>query len=226
MLAVDDIREPMEHVFEKYCKPDGQKAYAVGCSLGAGVLTNCLGFDGGNSILSGAACVQAAIKKWEGVEFLEKSLGGFYHGHLGETRFNKIRDNIDVFQPYFMEKHGIDLAAELEKRYAEHNSSPITYFNGHSAGLNYTDYHKLITANLPGPPTTDYCEWEDGYDYLYKCSPFHRVPGIKRPTLFLNSLDDPFIATTLDWDVFKKNPNTVLATNQFAGHLGYHESLF
>ena len=61
---------------------------------------------------------------------------------------------------------------------------------------------------------------------MYRAAPYHRIPAIKRPTLFLNSLDDPFIASTLDRQVFKNNPHVILATNQFAGHLGYHESLF
>ena len=96
-LAVDDIGEPIEHVFEKYCAPTGQRAYAIGCSLGAAVLSNMLGFDGNDSKLSGAVCVQAAIKKWEGCDFLEKSLGGLYHAALGRKMFGKIYENIDVF---------------------------------------------------------------------------------------------------------------------------------
>ena len=44
--------------------------------------------------------------------------------------------------------------------------------------------------------------------------------------MFMNSLNDPFIFTTLDFDIFKKNPNVVLTTNKYAGHIGYHESAF
>ena len=75
-----------------------------------------------------------------------------------------------------------------------------------------------MTANLGN--------WKDGYEYIDKCSPIYRVPSIKKPTLFLNSLNDPFISATLDKEVFTTNPNVVLATNEHAGHLGYHESLF
>ena len=42
----------------------------------------------------------------------------------------------------------------------------------------------------------------------------------------MNSLNDPFLHPTLDYEVFKQNQNTVLATNKYAGHVGYHESLF
>lgn len=63
--------------------------------------------------------------------------------------------------------------------------------------LSYFDYHRLITANLD--------DWKDGYEYIDKCSPYYRVPTIKKPTLFLNSLNDPFISSTLDYEVMTKN---------------------
>jgi len=31
---------------------------------------------------------------------------------------------------------------------------------------------------------------------------------------------------SIDYDVFKNNSNVVLATNKYAGHLGYHENIF
>lgn len=30
----------------------------------------------------------------------------------------------------------------------------------------------------------------------------------------------------IDYDVFKANPNVFLATNKYAGHMGYHEKLW
>lgn len=56
-LSVDDIREPMMAVYERYCKPTSQRAYAIGCSMGANVLSNTLGFDEDSSLLSGAVCI-------------------------------------------------------------------------------------------------------------------------------------------------------------------------
>jgi uncharacterized protein len=42
----------------------------------------------------------------------------------------------------------------------------------------------------------------------------------------MNSLNDPFLGTdVIDYDIFKSNPHTVLATNKYAGHLGYHEDI-
>lgn len=68
--------------------------------------------------------------------------------------------------------------------------------------------------------------YKDGYDYLRKAAPYNRIPGIRVPTFFMNCVNDPFLADTLDYDIFTGNENTVLATNLYGGHVGYHESLF
>jgi len=52
--------------------------------MGAKMLSNLLGTEKENSVLSGAACVQAAIKKWEGLEYFQNSLGGVYNRALGK----------------------------------------------------------------------------------------------------------------------------------------------
>lgn len=75
-MSIEDIREPMKYVFEKYIRGKtryGQsgepKAYAIGTSLGAMLLSNHLGHDCVSTILSGGVCVQAPIKKWEAVVY-------------------------------------------------------------------------------------------------------------------------------------------------------------
>jgi len=54
--AFKDVQEPMHYVFEKFCKPTGRQAFAVGTSMGANILANLLGEEGDESILT-AACV-------------------------------------------------------------------------------------------------------------------------------------------------------------------------
>jgi predicted alpha/beta-fold hydrolase len=69
--------------------------------------------------------------------------------------------------------------------------------------------------------------YTDAWEYVRNCAPYNRIPSITTPTMFLNSLNDPFTGDlVIDYDVFKSNPNVVLATNKYAGHLGYHESVF
>ena len=54
--------------------------------------------------------------RWKAIGAFDQSLGGFYNQHLGKTMFEKVRENIDVFQPFFLRK-GIDLQAELDRRF-------------------------------------------------------------------------------------------------------------
>ena len=42
----------------------------------------------------------------------------------------------------------------------------------------------------------------------------------------MNALNDPFMGeAVIDYEIFNENENTVLATNKYAGHIGYHEEL-
>ena len=69
--------------------------------------------------------------------------------------------------------------------------------------------------------------YKDVQEYLRKAAPYDRIPTIKRPTLFMNAKNDAFMGdVVLDYDVFKDNENVVLATNEYAGHIGYHEWTF
>ena len=50
---------------------------------------------------------------------------------------------------------------------------------------------------------------------------------IKRPTFFMNAIDDPIIGEkAIDYEVFDKNENVLLGTTKYGGHLGYYESAF
>jgi predicted alpha/beta-fold hydrolase len=83
----------------------------------------------------------------------------------------------------------------------------------------YSQFHDLVTSkqlNLQGVA-----------DYLKKASPYFRIKNIRKPTMFMNALNDPFMGdVVIDYDVFKENEFTVLATNKYGGHMGYHEDLF
>jgi predicted alpha/beta-fold hydrolase len=92
-LSVEDFREPMQYVMDKYVKG---KAYAVGCSMGANVLANYLGMYPNEGILSGAVCIQSGIKKWEGAEYFRTSLGGIYNRAMGSYQFKYLRANLEL----------------------------------------------------------------------------------------------------------------------------------
>uniref|UniRef100_A0A7S3IF66 Uncharacterized protein n=1 Tax=Strombidium inclinatum TaxID=197538 RepID=A0A7S3IF66_9SPIT len=85
--------------------------------------------------------------------------------------------------------------------------------------LSVTEFDNHFTSKMFG--------FKDGPDYHYKGSCFHRLRGIRKPTLFMNALDDPIIGWWgIDFDSFKDNEHIVLATNEFGGHMGYVVDFF
>jgi uncharacterized protein len=48
--------------------------------------------------------------------------------------------------------------------------------------------------------------WKDVNDYYTKAACYHRIPGIKVPSLFMNARDDPIIGEkAIDYDIFNGN---------------------
>ncbi|KAJ1734601.1 hypothetical protein LPJ61_000983 [Coemansia biformis] len=79
-------------------------------------------------------------------------------------------------------------------------------------------FDDLITARVFG--------YTDSVDYYTQCSCAQFLPRIRIPLLAISSLDDPVCPEdTIPRSAFRSNPHLILATTQFGGHLGYHESL-
>ena len=65
--------------------------------------------------------------------------------------------------------------------------------------------------------------YKSNEEYINKTSCCYKIPYIKIPTLFMSTLDDPLVGLNgLDFDSISHNENTVLATNDIGGHLGFH----
>ena len=68
--------------------------------------------------------------------------------------------------------------------------------------------------------------FKNSMDYHKKLTCYNRIPNIIVPTLFFNSLDDTVIVKEcIDYEIFHKNPNVVLATTERGGHIGYHQNI-
>ena len=78
-------------------------------------------------------------------------------------------------------------------------------------------YDTMVTIKMFG-----YKSREEYYDKSSSC---WSIPFIKTPTLFMAALDDPLIGKTgIDFKAISLNENTVLATTDVGGHLGFHQS--
>ena len=70
----------------------------------------------------------------------------------------------------------------------------------------------------------------DGYkdidDYREKVSSYKYIKGIKIPTFFYFSLDDPLISTnSIDFKGLKSNPNIIFGHTEHGSHLSTFSSL-
>ena len=103
---------------------------------------------------------------------------------------------------YFLEEHGVKDLQEAFEKY-----EPTC-----------RNFDIVFTCRLYG--------YESPEEYWYKASCFHRIPYIKVPTLFINTLDDPIVGYRgIDFDVFKSNKYCALATLNTGGHLGFYEQI-
>ena len=78
-----DQLDPMRYIYEKYCKQTQRKCFAVGCSMGANILANILGYEGESSFITAACVVQAPIKKWKCAKAIKNNFYGIYDKALG-----------------------------------------------------------------------------------------------------------------------------------------------
>ena len=199
-IAVSDVLEPMKYLHSKYAE-NKRKTFAVGCSMGANILANLLGFESENCFIDAACVVQAPMKKWMLKDPIRNSMFGFYNYAMGRN-LNKIM----LRHEPVLKEHFKSINIDIRDTVTRNPPSIITFDD-------------VFTAPAFGYEGVD--------DYYQKASCYHRMPAIRVPTLFLNAKDDPVCAEVcIAYDRFQENPNIVLGVTEHGGHLGYHESLF
>ena len=142
------------------------------------------------------------MKLWETVAYQRTSLFGVYDFKLGVELTQILNDNKEVMGPYLKETYGIDLD---ERR--------------NSVTPSIKEIEENLNRPMQGVKST-----EEFYD---KISSVHRIPLIKTPTFFLNSLDDPILGEkSIAYEAFENNENVILGVTKHGGHIGYHESVW
>lgn len=88
-----DVLHPMKHVYQKYCKPHNKKAFAMGCSMGAGMIGNLLGNEGENCFLEAACLVNPPMKLLICEQSIRNSAYGAYNTALGKNLEQNLLNN-------------------------------------------------------------------------------------------------------------------------------------
>jgi predicted alpha/beta-fold hydrolase len=79
----------------------------------------------------------------------------------------------------------------------------------------FAEFDDLVTAPLHG-----FANMQDYYD---RCSSVNFLKGIDRPTLIINSLDDPFMTPDVIPDMDKLSAYVTLEVATSGGHVGFIE---
>lgn len=196
--SVDDIRQPLEYIYEKYCQQ--APIFLIGNSMGANIVANYIGEEGAGCFLKAAVCVQAPMKMWECGSHVQEKNFGFYNYILGQNVKRKIEIHASTIRAGYLAHHGIDLDHTLRQ----------------SRHLIDIDTH--LTAVTFGYGTLD--------NYYDTASCIHRIPKIKTPTFFLMAKDDPIIGPkAIAFEECQSNPYCLLGVTEHGGHLGFFESV-
>lgn len=168
--SYEDVKVPMEYIYNKFVKRDGQKkkCFAVGLSMGAGFLASVLGKLGPDTYIDAAVCVQAPCKWLPLLPHIKSSCYGMFEKKTVTALNAILLENKGILQPYFKQKHNLDMCKLIED-----NKPTIDGFD------------KTFHVPLLGLSDVD--------EYYEKASCYTELPSIKTPTFFLNTLDDPYI---------------------------------
>lgn len=200
--SYSDLKEPLEYVYETYCKEQNVPLFVVGFSMGANIVGNLLAHYGKKSPITAACCVQPPMKLWITTKIIQKTFFGIYNKHLGKKFKQMLMMNMTVLKSFFLENHKINLEQILVniKTICEMETSVIV---PHFGFTSMEEYHQTAS-----------------------CA--NNLSKINTPTMFFMSNDDPIIGGEegIAYKECMNNPYTLLAVTQYGGHLGYLESFF
>ncbi|KAA6407255.1 MAG: alpha beta fold family [Lasallia pustulata] len=191
--ATWDVRQVVKWLKKTF---PNRPLFAIGYSLGANILTNYLGEEGGDCVLKAAVVVSNPWNLETGNQFLQRSWIGreVYSSTLG-THVKKL------FDDHFEELSKIP-QIDVEK------VRKIKYLH---------EFDRYVQGPTWGYPTEN--------AYYRDASSSDSLLAVKIPLFAINAEDDPIAAKeAIPFGEFKQNPYTVLCTTSVGGHLGWFET--
>lgn len=201
-----------EFLNREYERNPNRKIYAIGCSFGATMLSNYLGFVGDKSPLSAAAVL---CNPWDMVLACEKISNDFWSQKL-------FSQNITQFLVRMVKVNMKELEVpEGTKPDQEPSVEHPSYLGFTQTNLKKAfkftkmeQFDSMFTAPALG--------FKDAMDYYSHASPVNRFDKITVPLLSINAMDDPIIG---DEHILKShidaNPNVMVIETDLGGHLAY-----
>ena len=145
--------------------------------MGGNILANLAGIEGNNCFLEAICCVCTPMKIIESGKHIESTNNGFYNKVLGKNLNKLILTHEPILRDHFLKTLKIDIKQTIAEK-----PDDALFFDS------------AITAPSFG--------FKDRDEYYDKSSCIHNIPNIKKPTLIINSLDDPVCGSkTIDYEV-------------------------
>jgi predicted alpha/beta-fold hydrolase len=188
-----DVREVIKYLRKVF---PNRPLYGIGFSLGANILTNYLGEEGGNCVLKAAVVCSnpwqlgvshnALMRSWLGREVYSKVMGANMR-KLFEAHFEQLRQD-----------ERIDVEAVR-------------------SGRHLYEFDRDLTAKVFGYATVG--------EYYRDASSIDKLLKVRVPLLVVHARDDPIaVNEAVPYDEARANPYVFMAVTDGGGHLSWFES--
>ena len=186
-----DVASVLEHL---QAKLPASPLFAIGFSLGAGMLLRYMGVSGDRCLLTAAMAVSPSLDV----------AANYHHMHRGLTQ---------LYLPVII----LPLVSYLfsHRKALATGDDPVSFVRDVLPALRHRFGLDALYAKI--------WKLEGGVDEYHKIgSAVHVLPNIRRKTLMVHSADDPICpASAMPLDVIAHNPNLVAAITKHGGHMGY-----
>ncbi|WP_455757224.1 hydrolase [Sulfurimonas sp.] len=168
------------------------KLFGIGYSLGGNMLLKLLGEQGQNSLLDGAVSVSAPMQLDICANVMNKGFSRFYQYHLIKS-----------------------LKTSLIEKYTMHDMKSLI-------GIDIDEVKKIKTFwEFDGAYVAPIHGFNSAQDYYTKSSSKRYLRDIRRKTLIIHALDDPFMNNNILPTQTEITKHISLEVSKYGGHVGF-----
>lgn len=175
--------------------------YLMGFSLGASIVTNYIGEENAESVISCAMVMGTPWDLLESAKIIDYATIGskIYSPILTQNLCKLVLDHEEVLErnPIWKEKIKNQLnSLHLVRQFDDVFTGPMF-------------------------------KYKDATDYYVDASPKNRVLAIRTPFISINALDDPIVGgSCIPEDLIESNPFTMVLETNIGGHLGWFKDIY
>jgi predicted alpha/beta-fold hydrolase len=107
--SIDDLREPLHYIHEKYCLSKKRDIFLIGSSMGANIVANYLGMEGDQCFVKAGCCLQPPFNMTVCGKNIERSLFGMYNKVLGQNLKRRFEPFLDKVHDYYFNNLNINI---------------------------------------------------------------------------------------------------------------------